>query len=52
MKGDKAAAQECFERSVFVTSEMAYEVLRVSIISVSFVLFKSFNYTSDYYGQT
>ncbi|VDP55846.1 unnamed protein product [Schistosoma margrebowiei] len=34
MKGDKAAAQECFERSVFVTSEMAYEVLRVSIVSI------------------
>ncbi|CAH8452363.1 unnamed protein product [Schistosoma rodhaini] len=30
MKGDKAAAQECFERSVFVTSEMAYEVLRAA----------------------
>ncbi|CAH8442255.1 unnamed protein product [Schistosoma turkestanicum] len=30
MKGNKAAAQECFERSVFVTSEMAYEVLRAA----------------------
>nr|CAH8826520.1 unnamed protein product [Trichobilharzia regenti] len=30
IQGNKAAAQECFERSVFVTHEMAYEVLRAA----------------------
>ncbi|CAH8441403.1 unnamed protein product [Heterobilharzia americana] len=30
LQGNKAAAQECFERSVFVTYEMAHEVLRAA----------------------